>query len=120
MKLVNSMVNVHLRQIVTLADQPERKSLTQIAGGNGIFTGRWGYSANLNALWKVIVPCEECRKNLFADREKKPLERTWDLILCESCTRWEVDVDSPILNLPADPKLYGKGAFPGDVIRPFQ
>ena len=120
MKLVGSMVNVHLRQFMTLADQPERKDLTAITAGNGIFTGRWGYSANLHALWKVLVPCKSCREKLFADRTVKPFLRTWDSAPCDACTRWEVDTESPLLDLPLDDAKYPKEAFPGGVIRPFR
>ena len=121
MKLVGTMVNVHLRQMVTLADQPERRNSTMVKGGNGLFTGRWGFSANLMALWKVLVPCRSCRDKMFEEMNKRAFERTWDNEVCSSCTRWEIDTDSPLLDLPVEPgSKIPLDAFPGGVIKPFR
>ena len=120
MKLVGCMVNVHLRQLCTLADQPERRNLTATAAGNGLFTGRWGFSANLYALWKVLKPCKACRDKMFLELTTKPNERIWDLGMCEECTRWEIDIDSPLLNLPVDGTKYPSDAFEGNIIKPFR
>lgn len=120
MKLVDSMVNVHLREMTSLADQPERRDLTDMLRGNGTFTGRWGFSANLEELWLVIVPCEACKKKMLEELFVKPYERVWDAEICDICTRWEIDEDSPLLCTPVNDKLYPKGAFKDEKIRPFR
>ena len=120
MKLVDSMVNVHLRQICTLADQPERRELTSINAGNGVFTGQWGYSGNLYAIWAVIVPCVKCREKMFEELNTEPFKRTWDAEVCTECTRWEIDVESPLLEVPADEKKYPKDCFSTGKIEPFR
>jgi len=118
MKLVRSMVNVHLRQMVTMADQPERHGILCVAGGNGTYGGRWGFSANLVALWVVLVPCSSCRANMFKELDTKPYERVWDDTVCDKCTRWEIDIDTPLLDVPVDEKKFAKNTFPTGIIRP--
>ena len=46
-KRKDEMVRVHFEIIVTLQDQPERRSCNGIMSGKGNYAARWGYSCNI-------------------------------------------------------------------------
>ena len=96
------MVNVHLRLYTHLADQPERRELTSVMGGNGTYTARWGWSFIVKKIRKYLPPCDECKARSFADENVAPAKRTWNEKQCTNCTRWETTGSHPLLRF--DPK----------------
>jgi hypothetical protein len=50
----------HFEIIASLRDQPERRELNYLTGGNSKFGARYLWSANIAAMRKYIPPCENC------------------------------------------------------------
>ena len=85
---VKEFVRVHVELLVSLMDQPERRSATFLARGNSNLGARWGYSVSLNDVQHTLVPCTVCTaKQITGDVE-------WDKRACPSCTQWKLETNS--------------------------
>ena len=52
--------------IAVVQDQPERRSFNYLKlGGTGCH-GRWGYSVDIFKIKSKLIPCIDCKRNLFA------------------------------------------------------
>ncbi|KAL7577459.1 hypothetical protein ACA910_004742 [Epithemia clementina (nom. ined.)] len=82
--LEKKMVRVHVRTMVVLADQPERRGRLGLMAGNGTFAARWGYTIRLAETWKKLLPCTTCC-NLLCEGM-----RDWNLTKCGECAQWDM------------------------------
>ena len=80
-KRKDQMVRVHFELLVSLQDQPERRSSNGIMGGNGNYSSRWGYSCNFKAIQNELVTCGKCMKKLLKDTP---------IVKCKECTNWTI------------------------------
>ena len=97
-KAIGGAAYFHIESLVTLADQLARRESNCISHGNGKYTARWGYSADLCYLTSVVLACDNCLSSMF-DGEQPPFGS------CGKCTNWSLDVDSDLLNFPPPPKF---------------
>ena len=77
------MVKVHFEFLISLQDQPERRSATGFMGGSGQYSARWGYSCNFTAIKSKLVPCASCLDKLLSHSLHSQGK-------CSSCTNWEI------------------------------
>ena len=77
-------IRVHVELLVSLMDQPERRSATSISRGNSNVASRWGYSVSLNDVQHKLVPCSDCAKKLLSG------DRDWDKSSCTKCEQWKI------------------------------
>ena len=54
---------LRIKKLLTIADSPERRSSNFINLGNGTYSARWGYGANVCELLKKLPSCQSCLKN---------------------------------------------------------
>ena len=54
------MIPVRLLHLLSIADSPERRSKNYISLGSGLYSGRWGFAANINHLSKKLPYCKIC------------------------------------------------------------
>ena len=57
-------IRIHFEIIASLGDQPERREINYLAGGNSKFGARYLYAANMEELMDVLPPCETCLTKL--------------------------------------------------------
>lgn len=100
-KEAKCIIDVHLRLFVHLADQPERREITSVLGGNGAYTGHWGWSVVIVQLVDKIPPCLECLKRLLSEMHINPNQWMWNEKRCDKCTQWETSGDHPIVEVQA-------------------
>ena len=79
------MVRVYVDILLTMQDQPERRSANHLLGGNSNYTARWGYSFHLKSTYSKIPACTDCIRKLF----KK--EKTSG---CNLCAAWDFDTNN--------------------------
>jgi hypothetical protein len=60
-------VVVHFELIASLGDQPERRSMNYLMLGNSTFSSRYGYAANVGAIWQYLPSCSTCHTNMRND-----------------------------------------------------
>ena len=81
--------------LLSTANSPERKGNNYISLGNGDYTARWGYAANIHSISKHLPHCKVCLMKL--------LKRT-DVAedkCCSQCLRWNFeDSRNPLLKYP--------------------
>ena len=82
-KRTDSMVRVHFEFLMSLQDQPERRSCTAFLLGSGIYSARWGYSCNFNAIKNQLVPCDRCLNVLVSGSNH--VDQT-----CTKCSNWDL------------------------------
>ena len=85
-------IAVYVEMMVSLQDQPERRSANCIMLGSGQYTARWGYSANLSAISSWLPACKDCFHSL--------LHGTVMPGHCATCVNWDFDKDSVLLDFP--------------------
>ena len=98
------VVQVYAELLVTLQDQPERRSSNYIMAGNSNYTARWKYSIPLKKLRDVIPSCDTCFRELKQGRDRK---------FCERCTNWEMSGLQPLLAFDPPPG-FPKSMIPED------
>ena len=57
-------IRIHFEIIASLGDQPERREINYLAGGNSKFGARYLYAANMEELMDVLPPCTTCLTKL--------------------------------------------------------
>ena len=77
-------VCVHFEIIASLGDQPERRELNYLTGGNSKFGARYLWSANIAAMCKYIPPCENCLQMLKNSPSLLKTEHS-----CDKCLMWD-------------------------------
>ena len=96
-KGTNSMVRVHFELLLSLQDQPERRSCSGLMYGSGTYSARWGYSCNFIEIQRNIVSCKSCLHSLLCSDISHNFS---------NCTNWElVNSDSTLLEYEP-PKHY--------------
>ena len=75
---------------LTTGDQPERRELNYIMGGNSNFSSRFRYSGHLKKLKEYLPPCKSC----FAQMRENSLFLKSN-ILCTNCVNWNIMINSP-------------------------
>jgi len=104
-------ITVHFEIIASLGDQPERREMNYLVGGNGKFGAHYLFSANIDAIVNYLPPCTSCTKKLlnfpnYLQEQSK----------CENCLLWNHSrkckmseynppLDYPIDLIPSDGKL---------------
>lgn len=88
-------MRVHVELICSMMDQPERRGSNYMMGGNSIYGARWGYSINLQAVLKKLVPCATCQERLFRHDDG------WNATTCLNCSQWEMIRDDGFLSWDA-------------------
>jgi hypothetical protein len=87
-------VIVYLELLVSLQDQPERRSANYVMLGGSRYTARWGVAIDLAAVASNIPSCKKCFKHLLVGQ---PDEAT----ICYCCTNWETDrAENVLLHYP--------------------
>lgn len=113
-KIHNADVRVHAVITCSLMDQPERRGSNGMMAGNSLYAARWGYSINLQAVCKKIVPCETCETLLL---EKCT---TWDLTPCSLCAQWKMIRDDDFLCWKAPDGFPKCSESKGGVLKPMK
>ena len=75
-------VRVYADILVSLKDQPERRSSNCILLGSSNYTARWGYSGDLYQAFKLIPSCLKCQIMLRNNITQVEIK-------CEDCLNWE-------------------------------
>lgn len=88
-KRTDRMVRVHFELLMSLQDQPERRSCTDLLLGNGLYAARWGFSCNFGAIKHRLVSCSQCLRMLMTNQ---PCTDE-----CTQCTNWDVISSSTTL-----------------------
>ena len=91
------MVEVNLKFLVSIADQPERREMAGLAHGNASLFTRWGYVIDLADRAKHIIPCNECQSKIYAG------DRKWNVKKCSQCTQWVMHGDHELLKFVCQP-----------------
>jgi len=98
------MLPIHFGLLATLQDQPERRTSNGLAAGNGLYTARWGVSANHNKLYaqQHLKSCQACLDTMVT----RFSNGNCDLPLpeCQVCLNWDALKDSHLTatELPVD------------------
>lgn len=87
-------VSMAFETFCTLQDQPERRDFNSVRAGNGATTGRFGVSADHNALYirNVLPACKTCLEKMEKALEDRNYK--WPMDPCNACVRWDV-LDDP-------------------------
>jgi hypothetical protein len=76
-------VRVHLELLLSMQDQPERRSVHSLMMGNSLYTPQWSLSLNWTKAYKQLKSCCHCQESL--------LNHSFDnTIKCELCCNWNV------------------------------
>ena len=81
---------MYLELLVSLQDQPERRSANSIMLGGSTYTARWGYSLNVAAVSSKIPSCQSCFRDLL-------LGHSTSSNACTECTNWVTDDNNVLL-----------------------
>jgi hypothetical protein len=87
-KSSNTEVPVYLELLVSLHDQPERRSMNHLMLGGGKYSARWGFSCNAGEATNVLPTCEAC----LSKHGEISFEGIVDFDItpeCTECTNWE-------------------------------
>ena len=76
-------ITVHFEIIASLGDQPERREINYLIGGNGKFGAHYLFSADIDAIRNVLSPCRSCTEKL--QNNPKYLQEEFK---CNSCLLW--------------------------------
>jgi len=85
------MVEVNLKFLLSIANQPERREMAGLAHGNALLFARWRYVLDLADRAKHIIPCEEYQSKIYAG------DRKWNVKKCIQCTQWVMHGDHELL-----------------------
>ena len=94
---------VHFEIIASLGDQPERRELNYLSGGNSKFGARYLWSANITSMSSYLPPCQKCFEMLKNEPSLQITEHN-----CKNCLMWDITKSSrlteydPPLNYPND------------------
>ena len=77
-------VTVHFEIIASLGDQPERREMNYLIGGNGKFGARYLFSACIESMVDVLPPCKNCYEKL----RNLPLKN--NIEACTNCLAWDI------------------------------
>ena len=92
---LKKMIPVNILHLVSIADSPERRGKNYISLGNGEYTSRWGYSANVNFFAHKLPYCDTCLHRMLVTRI--PV----NAIHCSNCLRWNFDdTENPLIQSP--------------------
>lgn len=96
---------VYLEILVTLQDQPERRSANYLLGGNSQFHTRWSWSCDVAQIAKNLPACDKCLENLLQGAHYTSLRNDTSLCNdCGSCLCFSFQRDgSPLLAYPPPP-----------------
>jgi len=106
-------IQVSVLHLLSIADSPERRSKNYITLGNGEFTARWGYAANVNMISPQLPHCNYCLK-------AQVLQPCTEITLkCEKCLQWNfmsenielLTFESPVSRLKIDKTIIEKICF---------
>ncbi len=99
-------VSIAFETFCTLQDQPERREFNSMRAGNGATTGRFGVSADHNALYSrnVLPACKTCLAKMEKALDEKKYQ--WPMDPCNACVRWDVLDDSHGIARWVAPKDY--------------
>jgi len=100
-KSTSSVVPVYMELLVSLQDQPERRSMNYLMLGSGKYSARWGFSCNIAEVSKNISTCSTCLDNIIMHGQHDYDEQPY----CSHCTNWETCSDHPLL-LTTPPNKY--------------
>ena len=106
-------ISVSVLHLLSIADSPERRSKNYITLGNGEFTARWGYAANVNKISSQLPYCTYCLKQQV---QQPCIEIT---LKCETCLQWNfmsenkelLTFESPISSLKIDKAIIEQMCF---------
>ena len=97
---LKKMIPVKVLHLLSIADSPERRGKNYISLGNGDYTARWGYAANVHKISKHLPHCKVCLKKLLNRTDVSEDKR------CSQCLKWNFDAyGHPLLNYPL-PKIH--------------
>ena len=104
-------IKVHFEIIASLGDQPERREINYLVGGNGKFGARYLFSANIEAMTNVLPPCSSCAVKLqniptyLQEQDECDSCLLWNN--CKKCKMTEFDppLDYPPELIPKNVKL---------------
>ena len=104
-KALDKNVHVYFELIACLGDQPERRGINYMLGGNGKFSSRFGHCANIHSIKKKLPSCTICMKKMRTDPLflKKMNE-------CVSCVNWNMLEKSNLMKCKT-PKGYLSTAY---------
>jgi hypothetical protein len=92
-------ITVYLELLVSLQDQPERRSANYIMLGGSRYTARCGVVLDLAAVASNIPSCKKCFEHLL-------LELPDEATICNCCTNWETDRTENLLLHYSPPNDY--------------
>ncbi len=111
----DSPIRLNVNLIASIQDQPARREVTGIAGGNGTYTRRWGYIGDWLYNQKCIPFCNDCF-DIFEDmssfNDNPEVIIQWLKKRCDNCTKWMYDIDHPRLQFPQPPNFPSNGNPP--------
>lgn len=84
-------VTVYLELLVSLQDQPERRSSNYIMLGGSKYTARWGVSLDIAQVASNIPSCSMCFESLLCGMMDTNST-------CSNCLNWETDIDNELLH----------------------
>ena len=97
---LKKMIPVKVLHLLSIADSPERRGKNYISLGNGEYTARWGYAANVHAISKHLPHCKVCLMKLLRRTDVLENKR------CGQCLQWDFDdTGHPLLKYPL-PKVH--------------
>ena len=78
-------IRCHLFLLAVLKDQPERRRGCCLSLGNGRFSSRWGYTADLSSTCHLLPSCPDCSVDVATLND--PIEGRD----CDACANWNFD-----------------------------
>jgi len=119
-KSSNTEVPVYLELLVSLQDQPERRSTNHLMLGGGKYSARWGFSCNAGEATNVLPTCEAC----LSKHDEISFEGIVDFDIapeCTECTNWEY-TSHPDLMKSLPPNKYPRDGplYSNEYILPFE
>jgi hypothetical protein len=105
-KEMKKLVNISLSVVASLRDQPERRDLLHLSGGNSKYHCRFGYSIDIQYVSDNLKACKHCYDSLLEELyPTDPLNTAndqglWRSGLCTECVCWRFNTDSNLLSFP--------------------
>ena len=82
---IKEMIPVNILHLLSIADSPERRGKNYVCLGNGEYSSRWGYSANVNEFAPKLPYCDTCLHRILVTTI--PVNE----MPCSECLRWNFD-----------------------------
>jgi hypothetical protein len=110
-KYHKKIMPVTISVLASIHDQPERREILGLAGGNSTYHARFGYSMDVQYLSNKLRACAECYNSLRNDLESRiknqasTIEATfqWKELSCKNCVCWTYVPGSSLLSFPPPP-----------------